>query len=230
MGQYVDYALLAVLAVIVIIGFVRGFAKSLMPLRKWAALVVAWIYKGEVGELIGAYLPLDSWKSFLFERSYAMFGEKINEVTASGGTVTEESYSGIFGILDYIFRDLRETCVQAVQDGAKDVAHTVSEFISENAISLGITVVGFIAVFLVIMLGLTIILKIIDAMCGKSVLGVANRLLGALLSLPGAFITVWGITLVLFSFFPDILEGARFAEWIYNDFFLSRFFAIGGTV
>ncbi|MBQ9116066.1 MAG: CvpA family protein [Clostridia bacterium] len=231
MEKYVDIALIVIFAFIIIFNFIRGFAKSLMPLRKWAALAGAWILKGPIGELLSASLPIDSWKTALYERSYAMFGERINQVTAeAGGEVTAESFSGIFGMLESVFSGIKELCVQSVKDGVTDVAHTVSVFISENLIRIGVQAVAFVGLFLVLMIVLTVVLKILDSVCKDNILGLLNRLLGAVIGLPVAFITVWVISLVLLFFFPEMLAESKFAAWLCNEFFLSKFFGIGTVV
>ena len=87
--------------------------------------------------------------------------------------------------------------------------------------------VGSIVSFIVSMLVLTLVLKILDAVCKRSVLGMVNRLLGAIVGLPSAIITVWVLSLVLLFAFPALLEGTSFATWLCSEFFLSKFFGIG---
>lgn len=228
MGMYIDIAFAAILAGIIIFNLVRGFIKALYPFRKWAALAIAWMTKAPVAQYISGFFNVEGIKKNMYDRAYAMWGEVINSTAATAPEATApESYSGIFGFLENMIPGIRDLCAQAVRDGVTDVAHTVSVFISENVTNLIFQAAAFIGLFIVLMLGLTIVLKIVDVMCRKNALGVMNRLLGGIVGAVSGLIIVWGISVIVYLIAPAVVESSQVATWMVKSFFLSKFFGIG---
>ena len=230
MGLYIDIALIAIFAGIIIFNFIRGFIKALYPFRKWAALAIAWMVKAPVADYISQFFNLDGLRQNIYDRSYAMWGDLINSVVGSTAldATAPETYNGIFGFLGNILPGIQELCANAVKDGITDVAHTASTFVAENltiCILQGIAVIGM---AIVLFLVLTVVLKIVEAFCKKKgVLGGINRVLGAVVGLISGSIVVWGVAVLVYLVMPEFLEGTQFATWMAKSFFLSKFFGIG---
>ena len=230
MGLYIDIALIAIFAGIIIFNFIRGFIKALYPFRKWAALAIAWMVKAPVADAISGFFNLEALKQNIYDRSYAMWGDLINNVAGSTAmdATAPETYNGIFGFLGNILPGIQELCANAVRDGITDVAHTASVFVSENltiCILQGVAVIGM---AIILFFALTIALKIIEAICKKKgVLGGINRVLGGIVGLFSGMIVVWGVSVIVYLIMPEFLEGTQFATWMAKSFFLSKFFGIG---
>ncbi len=230
MGLYIDIALIAIFAGIIIFNFIRGFIKALYPFRKWAALAIAWMVNAPVAQSISGFFNLEALEQNIYDRSYAMWGGLINSVAGSTSldATAPETYNGIFGFLGNILPGIQELCANAVRDGVTDVAHTASVFVAENltiCILQGVAVIGM---AIILFLVLTIALKIIEAICKrKGVLGGINRVLGGFIGLISGAILVWGIAVIVYLVMPEFLEGTQFATWMAKSFFLSKFFGIG---
>ena len=227
MGSYFDIALLVILAAAIIVNLVRGFIKSLAPFKKWAALAIAWMFKGPIATALGQYINLEELKVTVYERSYSMWGPQINAISSTVDGALEESYQGVFGFLENVLLGLKETCAQAVKDGVTDVAHTVSTFIAENVTMFVLQAVAFIAAFIVLMVVFGIVLKLIDLICENTPLGGVNRMLGGLVGLIIGSLTVWCISILTFMVSPEFIEQTQFALWMAKSFPLSLFFGIG---
>lgn len=229
MGTYIDIALIAILAGIIIFNLIRGFIKSLYPFRKWAALVIAWMVKAPVAQYIMGFFNVEGLKKNMYDRAYSMWGDVINQAANTAPEATApEAYSGIFGFLENLLPGIKELCAQAVQDGVSDVAHTVSVFISENVTAFIFQAAAFIGTFILLFIALSIVLKIVDVICSrKGILGGINRLLGGIVGLVSGFIIVWGISVIIYLVLPDVIGGSQFGLWMAKSFFLSKFFGIG---
>lgn len=226
MGFYLDIGLIAILLTIVIINFSRGILKALKRFKKWAALAIAWMLKAPFAELLSNFINLDGFKSSIYERAYSMWGSEINQVATSGEAGAAEAYDGIFGFLGNILSGISDLCVQAVNSGIDDVAHTVSVFISENLTNFVFQAIAFVGCFIVVYLLLSLVLSIVNSICKKTILGGVNHLLGGALGIISGLLIVWGISLIAFLILPDVAGTSSFALWLKQSFFLSRFFGI----
>ena len=229
MGMYIDIALAVILAGIIIFNLIRGFIKALYPFRKWAAIAIAWMAKAPAADYIKTFFNVEGIKQNMYDRAYAMWGDVINQtVTTAPEATAPESYSGIFGFLENLIPGIKDLCAQAVQDGVKDVAHTVSVFISENVTNFIFQAAAFVGLFIVLFIVLTIVLKIVDAICSRrNLLGGVNKLLGGIVGVFSGFIIVWGISVIVYLVMPELIGGSQFGLWLVKSFFLSKFFGIG---
>jgi len=227
MGMYFDIALLLILVGIIIFNLVRGFVKAIYPFKKWAALALAWMLKAPVAQYISGFFNVEGFKKNMYDRAYAMWGDVINSAASSAEATAPESYSGIFGFLENILPEIRQLCANAVKDGVTDVAHTVSVFISENITAFVFQAAAFVGLFILLWLGLSIVLKIVDVICSKTILGGVNRLLGGVVGALSGLIIVWGISVIVFLVTPETVAGTQFMQWMAKSFFLSKFFGVG---
>ena len=229
MGLYLDIALIAIFAGIVIFNFIRGFIKALAPFKKWAAIAIAWMIKTPVSQVIGSFIDVEALKKSIYDRAYSVWNDEVSGNI--GETVTGELATGAEnmanGFLEKIMAGLRDAIGQSIQEGAANAAHDVSVFVSENLTNIILQGAAFVAGFVVLMLLFTITLKLVDGICKNNILGVINRICGGVLGLVIGILAVWIVAICARLLLPELVDTSSFGLWMIKDFFLSKFFGIG---
>ena len=231
-GTVVDIVLIA--TIIGIVGFyaIRGFVWALKPFRKWAAIALAWCLKSPVATLLGKFMPFESWRNTMEENSYAAWSAEITKAVDSvnSESVSEETFDGVgglFGFFDSLFGELKAKCVEAVKEGALDVADSVSKFFADTAISVISQTIAFVILFIALMLIFVLVTILIEQVCEDSIIGTLNHVLGGTMGLIVAFVAVWIVSLVIVGILPFMVEnGGGFTRWMHDKFLLSQMFGI----
>ncbi len=232
MGTAFDLLLVAIILATVLINYFRGMFKLLKPFKFLAAFLIALEFKGSlwVRMIIGKFMDFDGFRLQLRERFDAMWGEDLDNAVSSGESINI-SFSGITDRITNITEHFSE----AITSGVQDVTSTVLDKAASAAESFFVNLIGFIIVFIVAFLGLTLIYALLKFIFNHGILKHVNRLLGGIAGVAFGFIIAWIVALLLVnivpmltSIEPDSVSNGFFGivDWFCNKSALSRLFGV----
>lgn len=221
MGFYIDVALIALWAVIILVYFFKGFFNALKPFRKWVALLVAYFTCGSVAVMIAPLLPLGQLRTSVYDTFYGMWSSAIGEL-GGAENITADTLNTIFGLFSRLFPGITDTALGSGYGSGEELASAAAGFAADKAVNAVATVISFLIVFLAVFILYTLVLRIVNRLCKTPVLNFFNRLAGGIFGAISGYCTLWIISFVIVTFLPDLLEGSRgFTEWVCGGAFSS---------
>ncbi len=232
MGTAFDLLLVAVIVASVLINYYQGAFKLIKPFKLITALLIAAEFKGSqaVRALIGRFMNFENFRLQLRERLDSMWSERLNSATETGGAV-----EGNFGWIANKITNISEFFSEAVAEGAHDVTAAALDKASYVAESFFVQLIGFVIIFAVTFLLLTLAYMIISCILKHGILKHINRILGGVAGVMFGFAIAWLVAILLVNIAPmltsadaDSVTGGFFGlvKWFYNDCAFSRLFGI----
>ena len=191
-----DVAFLLIAAIFIIVGCVRGFIKSLIRSAKFILAIVIAYFLGSymglffnnafVGNMV--YTPVHDW----IDNSYGSISAEVNAEELLGQIPS-------FAMSD----ELRATVIDAVDSySGEEFVETVSHAVADPMSAAISNLLGYIAVFLLALIGLSVLGWLLTKLADRLVfLGVANRILGGVWGALTAAIVLLVLVSVLKAFF-----------------------------
>ncbi len=224
--NYIDLAIIVLLALSVLSGFHRGFLVSILSI---AAFFVSWL---------AAYMFMPSVSGSIMGREdfvsqmlyYKEGAEKLGSVDLARTLVSQvDNVNAIVSGADLPYPI--DTLVHSNISGEaflNEGLTTVGEYFNQTIVNVAVNVISFLAVFLLVMLILSFIIRGVDFVARLPVLHQFDRLLGA------GFGLIRGILIIFLVFmlvpliltvlpFPDVqnyIEDSAFGNFFYNSNFL----------
>ncbi len=233
MGTAFDLLLVAIILATVLINYFRGIFKMLKPFKFLAAFLIAIEYKSSVfvRAIIGKFINFDTFRVQLRDRLDSMWGEKLESTVSSGEAVD----SGAFNWLANKITNITDHISEAVTSGVQDVTATVLDKAAAAAESFFVQLIGFIIVFIVAFLGITLIYVILTFVLKHGILKHINRILGGVAGLVFGFVIAWiaailivDVVPMLISVEPESASNGFFGivKWFHNESALSSLFGV----
>lgn len=215
-ANFLDLALLIVLAVTVIHYVRRGFLAGIFELiGSLASLALAWFVSGKASPAVFSGF----FKSGLIE--------KTTQTIQQQGTLNLNAIlSGLSDVLPQSFVNrIVESASSTLDSSAPDVAQQVVEKIVEPLVVPIITVVVFFATFALCRVLITLLISALTNVNKIPLVGSANRLLGVLLGVAGGALNVllilcllWGIVAVTSGKLAWLNDATLSGSWFYSLF------------
>ncbi len=235
MGTVFDLLLIATMIIFVLVNYFRGIFKMLKSFKFLAAFLIALEYKESPGikVFISKFINFDEFRLHLRQRLDSMWGETLDQVASE--PASGRSFDGIFGGIANKITNITEYCQKALADGAEDFTATVLDQATLAAESFFIQLVGFIVVFCLAFLSISIICLILTFILNHGILKHINRILGAIAGLVFGFVVAWIASILIVNFAPMLLSGDPdsitngffgVVRWFYNDCALSKIFGV----
>lgn len=210
MFPWIDIALFVILAIFAIVGFARGFLKSLIALfGTLLTLVVAILLAKPVAGLVDSWFGLSTVFQHMIE-----------------GSLHETFQGGIPFLLNGIITTLMGADYMA---GVTDETIRSMEFASDVALKIGnlITIaICVVALFILIRIVLWLLGKLFDKITQNHAINGLDRILGVVLGIvKGALVVfvIFGIAFLLSSLIPSLggtieywVEQNTVTQWCYN--------------
>jgi hypothetical protein len=247
MGNIFDVILLLVPLIIVVTCFAIGFFRLLRPFWKIAAFLLAWSLKGSVivTGTVGKLINGEGIKRFVNGRVEAVWAEKVKTAAEVDGVSLAERFDGVFGFFGTFVTNVKEfTTGHYGQTVEGDVAEgmklseqieafvmDVTEYATDAVIGFITSLVGFLCLYVLFMIGFWIVSKMLEGIFGDGLFGTLNRVLGGAVGVVYGFVGAWLLSIVFVLLFPKLfgmsVEGITgglmgVTEWFYTDFFLSE--------
>lgn len=215
MGNIVDIVVVLVFLATVLICAKIGFIKLLSPFRKITALAFAWglkelvFVKNIVGVLIGA----DRIRSFISGKLNVSLSDKLSGMSLEEADKIEQGVEDALGIAGSFFNGVKEYCASLYEKyfgtfGESNLTLTLSEkiegfiseatdFVSNAAVSLIVTVVAFILLYVVFSLTFKLLVKALDSVFSDGALGTVNRILGGAVGILYGLLIAWIVSMLI---------------------------------
>lgn len=186
MSIIIDLIALAIILVCIILGYSKGFIKSVMGLISLIVAIAVATYfqafaaniiKSEIIEPYFVNKTADTFTSLMNGGSEIIEPEQIFEDRPTDLVDTTEGYG--FSVDD--LKDFYENNIKGIfeSDDIKGISEKLSEFLVENSVDTVSNVLGFTAVFIVALIALAIIQLVLNLIFKLPILKTANKLLGA---------------------------------------------------
>ncbi|MBQ7333427.1 MAG: CvpA family protein [Clostridia bacterium] len=199
----VDCILVLIIAIGLFLGIKRGFVKTIAkPVKIILTFVIAFSFASPLSKTFvepRMREPIaNQMEEYILENCEGISAENINEELP---TVLKIGAS-LFDI------DINEL---ASGEESASIVNKITESLISPAIHVVSTIITFIILLLVSGIALSIIIWILNSIVDVGVVGVFNRILGAIFSTAFAFIIAWGLTSV-FTYVINLPSVAA-SEW-----------------
>lgn len=210
----VDLILLIILSIGLIVGYKRGFIKSIsVPVRRILAFVIAFGSAGAFGSLVIS--PFISEP--ITENIRAIIYENCPDIAAS--TALSE-----LPLILRIAASLSGVDLSALSNGQDCVAETVISALAGPIIGLISTVLSFIILLIVSLLVIKFLFFLLDSYSREGIIGAINKIAGSAVNLLLAVAVDW-ILVSVFAFIinSQLMSSVEWASSFYGGF-IYRFF------
>lgn len=224
--NYIDLAIILLLGLSLLSGFHRGFLVSILSIASYfVSWLAAYMFMPTVASIIRGEQDIVS--AMLY---YTEGAEKLGSVDISRAIVSqvEDINSVVSGSnLPYPINSLVESNI--VGEVFRDQGlNTVGEYFNQTIVNVAINVVSFLAVFLLVSLILSFVIRGADFIAKLPVLHQFDRLLGAGFGLIRGFLIVFLIFMIVplvltvlpFQFIQLYIEESTLGSFFYSSNFL----------
>lgn len=206
-----DLIMLAIIAILAIVGFVRGAVKTILS-------VVGGILSYVLSCVFGKRLAEPVYNSFIKESINDKISSRITETLESdsgniGDSIIEllpdsvQLFIGDTELVDSLNSITGETTAQVI-DSSTQIIHQVVEPVFIGLLSVCIAIVLFIILNLII----TILLHMSDFINEIPVIGKANKIAGAIIGFMSGLVLTFAVVAVFTQFIPTISENSEFSN------------------
>lgn len=222
-----DLIIIGITVLLVIIGFVRGIAKTLLNLLSViASAVCAYLGAGLLSNLVYSF--------FISPTVTNSITDSLADSTTSAATIVNEAFdrlpdflTGIFKMFGIAVEELSKSAVETVGNSKTDIAGAVDIALKPVVTSV-LSVIFVIVLFILFLIIFKYIAKKFERIFHIPIVGMINKILGGILGLcEAAVICFVGIMVIkiMFVFSQDpfitqemISESAIFSAVYYSDF------------
>lgn len=227
-GLIIDIVIVAALAICGIIGFKKGFLKSLISLFSWAVCI---------GVAIFAAKYVASWINGIYDMT-GFIGDKI----ANGLNGIDEVFAkpvSAFASTDAIISELEAVnmngllfqLVKVVFSSSKitdtsTIDGTISSYVGESLGHICMLIISAILIFIVLRIVIALLSRLFDNIARTKILGGLNKILGVVFGVikAGCVIVIFNVILVALSLIPAVnnaitplvQDNTKVERFIYN--------------
>ena len=193
-GVIIDISLLLIIVIFVVVGYFRGFLKTILSLL------------GTVGSLVISYFVKDFFAGIL--NNWFGLGDKIANVISKQVSELAPTFSSVtVGTVEELLSLINESEVGLIYKkifsmlvpDSISASSTVAQVVGSAVGSIAVVIIAFLVVFLLIKLLVFLLNKIVKKIPKRSLFGKANRALGAIGGLINGLI-ILGVILVVLNF------------------------------
>lgn len=204
-GIFIDVIIVAVLVIMGLIGFKKGFLKSVISLFSWSVCLI-------VAILLAKYVA--GWINGIFDFS-GLIGNKIADSLSSSNeyfNLAISSFGGKENIIAQIPESTGGLMKQAIKlvfsKGNVDLTsnESVSTVVGANLGQICMVIISGILIFIVLKIAIAILSKLFDNIARTKVLGGLNKTLGLVFGLlrAGLIIVVLNLVVIGLSLIPAV--------------------------
>lgn len=229
--NWLFFAIVAVFAIYAYIGYTKGFIKIVMSLLTLVlAFCITTAIAPKVSDIIinntGLYEAVREG-TYNSLKNQNVIQNTINEVKMNSGVEDElSSLEDLGGNVEVIYKQvmtklpvpdsikmqmentkIKENVTENINESIRTVEETIVMMIAEKAAVFICNCGTYIAVYLVVYFIVAAVLKVFDIVSRLPVIGLANKLLGVLVSLLKALLLIW-----LFFFVVNMLYSTAIAQ------------------
>lgn len=206
MGVFIDLLLAAIVIVILIVGYHRGFIRSVMNIVSLAAAIFCGYH---FTPALSDYYNSAFFGRLIGDRVYEALGNLLNAGSQSIDLSKlfedcPEAFQKILNLYGTDFGKLSEYYQEQVSSSAGDITRSVSDFIAGPAAGLVSNVLAFLTIFLGVLLLLTLLTTLLDLLFRLPVLKTVNRMLGLVLGAVCGLVFLWVMSHLLQQLIPAL--------------------------
>ncbi len=210
----VDLIFVLILVIGLLVGIKRGFVNTL---AKPVKLVLAFVLAFSLASTVGSTLlePLIS------APVTSRLSEFLNE---NFGAVTAETVNTLPTVIKFAAGLCEVDMAEVAASAEGDVIAAILNEITQPVVDIVCNVIAFVLVFIVALIVLGILLAIVNAIVDNGIIGVFNRILGAVFTLAFCILICWGLAIVLE--YASSLPALQNVSWIaeFTGGYVYRFF------
>lgn len=180
MEYIIDIILAALLAVCLIVGWKRGFVKSLMDL---ASNLIAFI----LARVVSVQLAPQIFAQYFEQRAYSSLNRELASAGSSASSQVQsaldsipESLDGFLGMLGVDKKSMASALSQKLEESGADIAEVLMNNIVSPVLTAIIKLLVFVAVFVLAVLILKIATLLLDKLTELPAVKQANEIFGLL--------------------------------------------------
>lgn len=180
MEYIIDIILAALLAVCLIVGWKRGFVKSLMDL---ASNLIAFI----LARVVSVQLAPQIFAQYFEQRAYSSLNRELASAGSSASSQVQsaldsipESLDGFLGMLGVDKKSMASALSQKLEESGADIAEVLMNNIVSPVLTAIIKLLVFVAVFVLAVLILKIAALLLDKLTELPAVKQANEIFGLL--------------------------------------------------
>ncbi len=229
MSAILDILVVAVLVFSVVLGWKRGFVKSLLHFAgSLISLVLAVVLAAPIGSFFNDLFIAD-WLSSSVESKLA---EQLAAMGDSFSSLFENMPEGFSSLIDRFGigkGDLEEQYVQMAAENKTDalITEELADYLTASAARAVSCVLAFLIVYIVAFVLVKLLSRLIDPIFRLPLLHTANALLGALLGFLVAIVFLWVAALLIEHVVPYAFgsDSVFYNNFSADNTLLYRFFA-----
>ena len=199
MSAVLDLLVVAVLVISVIVGYKRGFVKSLLRLTgSLISLVLAVVLASPLGSFFNDAFVSD----WLSSSAQGKLEEQLSAMGGSFDTLFDSMPEEFSGLIDHFGVGKNDMEQQYEQMAAEDktdglIAEELADYLTQGAAKAISYVLAFLLVYIVSYILIKLLSRLIDPIFRLPLLHTANALLGAVLGVLVAVVFLWVAALLI---------------------------------